>query len=248
MNGRLLGAVLADCFANVALEEALFKEVKLPTLRVWKNQKSVVIGRAQRAEFETDLSYCLAHSIPVVRRFTAGGSVYNGPGNLNWSFFIPRGAETSALKITGAKHVFESFATILVAALTRCGVDCQFEAPNSIADRRGKVCGMAAYLSKQAVLCHGTLLLNADLEEVQRLTKPSDKGLPKRYPRSRFTIVSNSGADEADFLMELTRSSGYRLVPDTLTEGEAQLASELAVSKYRTSGWNLGDPFALDDL
>jgi lipoate---protein ligase len=248
LKGRLLDSALGDAFSNLAVEEALFRELALPVLRVWKNQKSVVIGRAQLAKFETDLDYCAEKSVPVVRRFTAGGAVYNGPGNLNWSFFVPRGSEAGGVKTSATEQVFESFANLVVAALEGCGVVCRFKPPNSIVNEVGKVSGMAAYLSKEAALCHGTLLLNADLAEVQRLTTPSKEVLSRRYPRSKHTEVSNCGADGAKFTAQLAMVSGYQLVPDALTTDEMRLASELATSKYRTGEWNLGDPFSSDDL
>jgi lipoate-protein ligase A len=248
LRGRLLEVDLYDPFANMALEEALFRELKTPTLRVWRNQKSVVIGRAQMADLETDLRYCRAHSIPVVRRFTAGGAVYNGPGNLNWSFFIPRGAESGSMRTGDPKGVFESFAAIVVSSLKRCGADCRFRPPNSIADEVGKVSGMAAYISRDAVLCHGTLLMDADLEEVRRLTTPSPETVPSRYPRSRVARVSNCAVEGARFISELAHSSGYVWERGGLTGGESRLASELVSSKYTKREWNLGDPFALDDL
>ena len=89
--GRFLETTLGDPFSNLALEEVLFTGLHYPTLRIWENQRSVVIGRAQLARAEADLEYCHRTSAPVVRRFTAGGAVYNGPGNLNWPFFVPRG-------------------------------------------------------------------------------------------------------------------------------------------------------------
>ncbi|MDA4124289.1 MAG: lipoate--protein ligase family protein [Thaumarchaeota archaeon] len=248
MRGRLLEVVLADPYANLALEEVLFNDVRVPTLRVWRNQKSVVIGRAQLAEFETDLQYCRIHSVPVVRRFTAGGAVYNGPGNLNWSFLIPGGDEGVELQTRGPRGVFESFASMVVSALKRCGSECAFKAPNSIVDGYGKVSGMAAYLSKSAVMCHGTLLVSADLEEVKRLTRPRDETVAKKYPRSRFAPVSNCAVDEVRFVRELVEASGYSLQQEGLTERESKLSLELASSKYRKREWTFGDPFALDDL
>lgn len=244
MKGRFLDVVLKDPFANLALEEALLAEARVPTLRVWRNQESVVIGRAQLAEYETDVRYCKEHSIPIVRRITAGGTVYNGSGNLNWSFFIPRGAESPVMKTSGPKSVFESFAGIVIEALEKCGVHARFSAPNSISNERGKVSGMAAYMSKDAVLCHGTLLVDADLRIVQRLTMPSGEGLHRRYPRSRHTAVSNCGVDEAMFATELAGASGYTVKKGNLTSKERAIATRLAKSKYRSDEWNLGDPFA----
>ena len=239
---------LGDPFSNLALEEVLFTELRVPTLRVWGNQRSVIIGRAQLAKFETDLEYCRGSSIPVVRRFTAGGAVYNGPGNLNWSFFVPKGADGTGARLGDASLVFASFAILVVRALRACNVECEFKAPNSIVDRRGKISGMAAYISKGGVLCHGTLLVNADLEEAETLTRPSDEELVRRYPRSRFAPLSNCGVETRDFVSKLTQGFGYDLEKGRLTKAESESTLRLVGSKYANDVWNLRDPFSLDDL
>jgi lipoate-protein ligase A len=248
MLGRFLEVTLGDPFSNLALEEVLFMGLRAPTLRVWNNQRSIIIGRAQLAEFETDLAYCRDRGIPIVRRFTAGGAVYNGPGNLNWSFFVPRGANGKEPGLGDASKVFASFAALIVGALRACRVDCEFAPPNGIFDRRGKISGMAAYISKAGVLCHGTLLVNAPLEEVEKLTRPRSGELARRYPRSRAASLSNCGADSRDFALALRQTSGYELEEDGLTATEAEAALSLTASKYSDDGWNLGDPFSLDDL
>jgi lipoate---protein ligase len=247
MTGRLLDLTFGDPYANVAFEEALLRKAESPTLRVWDNQRSVVLGRAQLAEFETDIEYCRRNSIPVVRRVTAGGAVYNGPGNLNWSFVVPGGAGVAGLeRSSDAKQVFRSFAALVLEALRGCGVECSFVPPNSVAGEGGKVCGMAAFVSKEATLCHGTLLLGADLEEVQRVTRPAAKELPRRYPRSRFTDVANCGARRGEFVASLAKS-GPGFGKGEVAEAEASFHSEI-VLRYRSEAWNLGDPFALDYL
>jgi lipoate---protein ligase len=247
MNGRLLDLTFEDPYANVAFEEALLRKAETPTLRVWDNQRSVILGRAQLAEFETDVDYCKKNSVPVVRRVTAGGAVYNGPGNLNWSFLVPRGARLAGLSDSvDAKNVFRAFASLVVEALRDCGAECWFGPPNSVLGENGKVCGMAAFVSKEATLCHGTLLLDADLGEVQRLTKPAAKEIQGRYPRSRFAPVANSGVGRAAFVARLAESApGFG--SGVVTEGELAYQTEVE-PKYRSAKWNLGDPFALDYL
>ncbi|MDA4121049.1 MAG: lipoate--protein ligase family protein [Thaumarchaeota archaeon] len=247
MKGRLLEAELENPYSNVALEEAIYRELRVPTLRVWENQRSVVIGRAQLAKFETDLGYCRRHSVPVVRRFTAGGAVYHGPGNINWSFFVPRRDGGGPWRTDDAKLVFSSFAGLVRKALERCGVECEFRPPNSIAVQEGKICGMAAYMSKTAILCHGTLLSGADLGELEMLTKPSPTRLGRKYPRSRFVEVANCGVERGDFVRELAKDSGYHFVSGRLTEKEKSRCKAL-LGRYSSEKWNLGDPFELDDL
>ncbi len=247
MPGRLLELTLRDPYENLAFEEALLRAAEVPTLRVWGNQTSVVIGRAQLARFETDIGYCAAHSIPVVRRFTAGGAVYHGLGELNWTFVIPVEEAPSWLtRVSGAKGVFESFARVVVEALRDCGVVCSFDPPNSIVGARGKISGMAAYVSKESILCHGTLLVGADLEEVQKLTRPKEDRLERRYPRSKPRAVANCGVRRSDLVSQLSaREPGFRR--GSVTKAEAELCAGL-LGKYRSAEWNFGDPFELDYL
>ncbi len=245
MVGRMLLGEAGDPYTNVALEEALLREAEVPTLRVWENGESVVIGRAQLAEFETDVPYCKEHSIPIVRRVTAGGTVYHGKGNLNWSFIMPRGTGPFREGLADAKGVFRAFADLVVGALGECGVDARFEAPNRISDGRGKISGMASYISREATLCHGTLLVDADLELATRLSTPKGE-LESRYPRSKPSGMSNCHVDQRKLVEALGRS-GHGFAPGGLSDREKGRLGELD-GKYRSEGWNLGDPFGLDYL
>ena len=244
MRGRLIDLTLQDPYSNVALEEALFRHLEGPVLRVWDNQKSVVIGRAQLAALETDLQLCKRKGVPVVRRFTAGGAVYHGPGNINWSFFEPRPKRDGEGRVFDAKGVFLSFAAVVVDALADCSVDCIFEPPNRIVTAEGKISGMAAYLSHLGTICHGTLLADADLEEVEALTRPSSSPAESRYPRSREAKVSNCGVDRTRFVEALAARGGSAYYPGPLTEEETSGMARLVAERYGREEWNLGDPFA----
>lgn len=249
MAGRFLELTLKDPYSNLAAEEALFRLARAPTLRTWDNQRSVIIGRAQLARVETDVDYCAEKGIPIVRRFTAGGAVYNGPGNLNWSFFAPSGSQdTGRVRYSSdARHIFEAFAMIVVEGLVSCSVPARFVAPNRIEDGLGrKISGMAAYISKGAVICHGTLLLDVDLEEAARVTTPAGTVVDRRYPRSNFREIANVGADRGEFVSSLCSAAGIERSSDAMTVEEEELAQMLR-AKYQRSEWNLGDPFSLDE-
>jgi len=238
-----------DARANFALEEALFLKNRGLLLRVWENQESVIIGRAQLAQFETDLPYCEAEGIPVVRRFTAGGAVYNGPGNLNWSVFVAKGVEEGKVRyLRGPMEIFRTASVPVVSALAAMGVKARLEPPNSIVNDRGKISGMAAYVSKDGFLCHGTLLVDADLDRVKRLTTPSPQPLERRYTRSRDVRTANTkvGADSfiRTFVSKLGDVAGMHLDDSGPDDEETALAEELLASKYSKDSWNLGDPFA----
>lgn len=216
---------------------------------MWENRESVIIGRAQLARFETDLDYCVSHGVPVVRRFTAGGTVYNGPGNLNWSLFVSSGVGSGELRYESSPHaIFRRASTPLVRALQASGVTARLDPPNRILVGEGKVSGMAAYVSRKGFLCHGTLLVGADLERVRSLTTPSSEAIARRYTRSRDHRTANVRVDVDSFIHTFvsTLAEETRMpVDDATPEGEeSSLAADLLESKYRREAWNLGDPFA----
>jgi lipoate-protein ligase A len=243
------GKVEDEPAANLALEEALFLRNEGFIARVWENRESVIIGRAQLARFETDVRYCQAQGIPIIRRFTAGGTVYNGPGNLNWSLFVARGVDSGALKYVSSPHaIFRMASRPLLEALAESGVEAWLDPPNRVITGAGKISGMAAYVSRLGFLCHGTLLVSADLGRVKALTTPSPEAVERRYTRSHDMKTANAALDVDSFirtfvrtLADETRLGMENGSPDEL---ERALMRELLATRYGNEAWNLGDPFA----
>jgi lipoate-protein ligase A len=248
LSGRFLTANLHNAYLNLALEEAIFRARGGLTVRVWENQLSVVIGSGQLAMLETDIEYCRTNRIPIVRRFSAGGAVYNGPGNLNWSFFVPKHFSRLNLRYESKiPRIFTMVSHLVISTLEKLGVHSRLEAPNRIVNSEGKISGMAAYLSREGLLCHGTLLLDADLDEVTRLTTPAVGQQERKYVRSNPAEVSNSGVTSSEFsealCAVLSESEGLKVAEASLTSKEAHLMTRLA-PKYMSDDWNLGDPFS----
>jgi lipoate-protein ligase A len=234
-------------YANLAMEEALLRENRGMVLRVWTNEKSVVVGRAQLPRYETDLDQCARMGIPVARRITAGGTVYHGPGNVNWSLFVGRGYSSGVVKyVWGVNELFGMAAELVNHAAASCGVKTWLEEPNRILTDGGKVSGMAGYISKDGVLCHGTFLLSADLEEARRLTEPAKVRLERRYVRSRPMKMANTGIELSSFIASMREAAaektGRDLERDNPSERE-RMAMESLLEKYSSPAWNLGDPF-----
>jgi lipoate---protein ligase len=243
------GNVEHEPAANLALEEALFLLNEGFIVRVWENKESVIIGRAQLARFETDVGYCQAHGIPIVRRFPAGGTVYNGPGNLNWSLFVARSVDSGSLRYESSPHaIFRGASGPLLSALAASGVEAWLDPPNRVLTKEGKISGMAAYVSRKGLLCHGTLLVGADLKRVKALTTPSSEALERRYTRSRDVKTANAALDVDSFIHTFVRTLAdeTRLEMETGSpdERERALMRELLATRYGEEAWNLGDPFA----
>jgi lipoate---protein ligase len=247
---RTLAALGGEPAPNFALEEALFLRNEGFVVRVWGNRESVIIGRAQLASFETDVAYCKAQGIPIVRRFTAGGTVYNGPGNLNWSLFVARGISSGTLRYESSPHeIFRGASRPVLSALAASGVDAWLDPPNRILTREGKISGMAAYVSRRGFLCHGTLLVGADLSRVKALTTPSSEALERKYTRSRDAKTANARLDVDSFIHTFVRTladeTNLAIEKGAPDDEERDLARDLLAARYGDEGWNLGDPFAV---
>jgi lipoate---protein ligase len=247
LDHRLLLDGAAGAHANLALEEALLSENKGLTVRLWTNERSIIIGRAQLAKYETDLDYCAKERIPVVRRITAGGTVYNGPGNVNWSLFVGREFSAGGIGyVWGVRDVFRMAAGLVTEASRRCGVRTWLDEPNRIVCEAGKVSGMAAYISRNGLLCHGTFLLSADLEEARRLTEPSEQKLERKYTRSRSMKMANTGIELASFIASVRGVVAERIARELdieMPRPSEIRAMEALRDKYEDPAWTLGDPF-----
>jgi len=236
-----------DAYANIALEEAILVHNAGLVVRVWGNEKSVIIGRSQLARYETNVDYCAAGGIPIVRRLTAGGAVYNGPGNLNWSLFVGREFISGGIRYVWDVHeVFRMGASLVTRAVERCGVKTWLDPPNRIVSTEGKVSGMAAYISRSGLLCHGTLLLDADLQEARRLTEPAGVALERRYTRSNAMKLANTKVGAASFMNSLVGVVAEEIGRGLETSqpgGEEMESMRGLLQRYREPEWNLGDPF-----
>ena len=75
-----------DIFFNLATEEHFLKNKSEEFCMLWQSDDSVVVGKHQNAMAEVNYLWALKNNITIARRLTGGGTVYHGPGNLNFTF------------------------------------------------------------------------------------------------------------------------------------------------------------------
>jgi lipoate---protein ligase len=224
-----------DQAANLALEEALARaRPRSPVLRIWQNGSCVVIGRAQRPEREVNLATCAASGVPVLRRASGGGTVYQDLGNLNVSLAAPGRVPGLAAEVAG-------LVAAVIAGLglaPRVGERGVFVGP-------AKVSGLASQLTRDGSLAHATVLVTTPAAQVGAFLAPApDDPGPTDSRRSPVAALRDLGCDigvaaaRGAVLAEAARRYGpLRRRPRSAAENRWQ--ERLLAERYRIDSWHL---------
>ncbi len=246
---RLLKPCSVSPFLNLAVEEAVLHSVgkrKSPnTVRLWVDASAVIIGRFQCPRLEADLAICRELNVAVARRFTGGGAVYHDSGNLNYSVFM---IDSHSLASGRVFEVFRRTGLAVVSSLEELGVDAEFRAPNMIVSHGKKISGMAGATKWKAVLVHGTLLVESNLDVLRRVLGPSPgfSGITERTVRSVRSDITNVRAmsdkasmDEVQRVLRIgfEREFGISLRNSEMTRAEMIQADTLMKEKYLNPEW-----------
>jgi lipoate-protein ligase A len=238
--GRILLYEADDLHLNLALEQAILQKQpsEYPlTLRIWRNPRSVVLGRSQRIGDEVNLNYCIENGIEVGRRISGGGAVYHDMGNLNISFYLLKGV-VKGQRINDKAKIFTE---ILIQALQMIGYDTKRMGGYTILWRERKVSGSAVYLSRGRLLYHATLLVSANLEHLensltQKTMKPNDGRMSQYYPTKNIgdldmNLFIRKLKELVEERMDMALSEGK------ITREELDFGLDLQKSLYSKRAW-----------
>ena len=231
---------------NLALEELLASEYEREFLMLWRNGRSVIVGRNQNTLAEIDADAVRELGVAVVRRTTGGGAVYHDLGNFNYT-----------IACFGRFTQLESFAesaAVVVAALKRMGIAAEFSGRNDILVDGRKVSGSARRVFRDRTLFHGTMLFDVDLSVLGRVLHPDAEKIFSKGVKSVRSRVMNLrelfpawSVEEfrEKFVAALLAEAGVEK-PSPIPAGFAERAQRLADERYRTYEWNYGSPFPYD--
>lgn len=173
---------------NLAAEEYLLTARAEPTAMLWRNGRSVIIGRNQDLRSEVDMEFAARHGIVVSRRLTGGGAVFHDLGNVNYTFIASNEGEK--------KLDFSRFAAPLIAALGRMGVVATLSGRNDLLVEGRKVSGCAHTCLRDRALHHGTLLFSADLSAMTRVLRVREE----KYQGKGIASVASRVGNLAEWL------------------------------------------------
>ncbi len=226
-----------DPYYNLALEEALLHRIPEDSiiLYLWQNAHTVVIGRNQNPWTECRTALLHDEGGHLARRLSGGGAVYHDLGNLNFTFLCHQ-----------HQYDLKKQLSVIQKAVGYAGIQAEFSGRNDLLAEGKKFSGNAFYNSKGLSYHHGTLLINSDLDKLQRYLSPPKAKLESKGIASVRSRVINlsvlSPALSCSAMMDyMVQAFGkiYGDVPMAMTMPEETAILALR-SHYAGSDWLWG--------
>ena len=171
-----------DPYYNLAVEQTLLESLKEGEciLYLWQNRNTVVIGRNQNAWKECRIEQMEKDHVHLARRVSGGGAVFHDPGNLNFTFLM------NSEDFDSRKQAY-----VILTACEAVGIKAQISGRNDLTVNEKKISGSAYYHHLGRSFHHGTLLVNADMEAMDRYLRPSEEKIKAKGVDSVHARVLN---------------------------------------------------------
>lgn len=236
---KIFDASFASPEQNLACDEALLdllEEGSFPeVLRFWTSPAPfAVLGYSNAHQAEADFFACQRDGIPVLRRSSGGGAVLQGPGCLNYALTLDLQKRPELSSVTSANYfIMEHHKIALSHAL---GKDVSVSGITDLSIGSLKFSGNAQRRKRNAVLFHGTFLLNFDLTLIEKYLKMPSKEPDYRQNRPHSLFVANLGIKEELIKKALSALWG---ASEPLKEIPEEKINELIRDRYSSQEWNL---------
>ncbi|NLX26161.1 MAG: lipoate--protein ligase family protein [Lentisphaerae bacterium] len=181
-----------DVYRNLAIEEYLMERSSGPVLFFWQSDCAVVMGKNQNPWRECRLDLMRAEEVPAARRISGGGAVYHDAGNLNYCVIVDR-----------RSYREEQVYRIVLRALERFGIRAEKTGKSNLSVDGLKFSGNAFCFRKDHALHHGTLLLQTDLNRLNRYLGSMLEGIETHAVASVPAQVMNLQLDRGELILAL---------------------------------------------
>ncbi len=231
-----------DPWWNLALEEHLLDKVQpgQVVFYLWQNAHTVVIGRNQNPWSECRIKLLEEEGGKLARRLSGGGAVYHDRGNLNFTFIMDR-----------ALYSPDRQFAMMTDAVRKLGIPAFRSGRNDILVEGGrKFSGNAFYLRPKTALHHGTILVDTDLNQVQRYLSVSNRKLASKGVASVKSRVVNLRQLEPSLTVDEMKAALLEAFDREYAQTARPLVETMAADleqiegirqRYASEKWRFGD-------
>jgi lipoate-protein ligase A len=235
-----------DSFMKMAIDESILNHVgkgeSLPTLRFYSWKKpAVAIGYFQKIREVVNVDVCQNDDVEIFRRVTGGGAVYKDPnGEINYSVVLDESEVPSEIQPS-----FKRICEPIMLGLKKLGMETEFSGTNDILLNGKKISGNAQTRQNKAVLQHGTILYDFNVELMAKYLIPPQqkldaKGLSDIRQRvgtiKQFSPHTTVEEVEQCIIKGFEESFNVKFEKAELSKSEKEMAKEL-YSKYAGKEW-----------
>jgi lipoate-protein ligase A len=235
---KYLDLTFSDPASNLACDEALLEFCESSEgdgfLRVWEpDHHFVVVGYSNKVATEVNVTACDAKGIPILRRFSGGGTVLQGPGCLNYSLAVKNPALGVPADLTASygfvlgRHL-SCFASHSPGAV-------QIQGISDLAIDGRKFSGNAQHRKRGCSLFHGTILYRFDLSFIEPCLNMPSREPAYRHGRSHGAFLCNLEIAGDDIRRALRREWGAE---EELREVPLNRIKALVRERYGRKEWN----------
>jgi lipoate---protein ligase len=233
---KYLDLTFPDPASNLACDEALLELCEESgeegVLRVWEPANYfVVVGYSNKVLSEVNVSACDAKGIPILRRFSGGGAVLQGPGCLNYSLVVRNERLGIAVDLT------DSYRYVLNRHLsvgTNHGL-VQIHGISDLALDGRKFSGNAQHRKRLCSLFHGTFLIHFDIALIETCLFMPSRQPTYRHGRSHEAFLCNLSMPPRDVRMALRHA--WR-AEEAFHEVPFDRIDALVGERYSRQQWN----------
>lgn len=226
---------------HLAVDEALLdlgEEDGSEWLWCWEAQSPwVVVGLGQSVEREVDLAECVRRGVPVLRRCSGGGAVVQGRGCFNYGLVLQMSRTPELRSVTQANRWIMERLRDSLAGISSAPLAVQGHTDLTLETTAGwrKFSGNAQRRRQQALLFHGTLLLDFDLSLLEDCLRHPSAEPPYRTGRSHAEFVSNTGWPRGTVVAALRTGWQAEQEAGTIPWGRVR---HLVAERYGQTSWN----------
>ncbi|MDO5738249.1 MAG: lipoate--protein ligase [Eubacteriales bacterium] len=212
------------------LERAILEDREGTYLFFWQTAPTVMLGKYQELIAEVNLETMQERDITVVRRQSGGGAIYTDEGTVQFSLITPIGDERLAI---------ETFSKPLLQAVQELGIPASFNGRNDLVVGEQKFSGQAEYRHQSKLVHHGSILIDTDLDFLERILKPNPLKLNSKgiasvrqrvtnlYEHRQFSLAELIAAMQAAY-----EAGGYEFISQDLDEALESRARTISKSLF----------------
>ncbi len=226
-----------DETALVAMKSGCFAEL----IRLWQtSSRSVVIGRSQTVEDEVFMHACHRDRVPVIRRFSGGGAVVQGPEVMNYTFILDLKKHR---RLSSIRDYFSYCLEIVRTVLLKANVPSRFQGSSDLTDNDGrKFSGNSLAVRGRALCVHGTLILSPLASSCQTYlrypTRVPDYRRGRKHNAFLTSVSEKNSALDIHCFREILMAE-YNFQAEDIAASGMDVPNRLLVRKYNHSTWNI---------